>query len=180
MKTTFTYGLGMAIAGALLNFAFYFLGYHDTIEKFAVAQKAGIFVGLAIVIVGLILAIRARRSETPADEDFGYGRALGAGALTSLWSAVFGTLFNLLYATVINTGMRDLIVESQLDAMAKKGMSSAQIDQAEPMIRTMTSPVIQSAFGLVIGFLFAFILSLIIAAFLRRPAADEVPPPIAA
>src|SRR5690606_32135642 len=102
MKTTFIYGLGMAIAGAVPNFALYFLGFHDSPEKLQSAQTVGMVGGLLITIVGLVMVIRARRAETPADEAFGYGRALGAGTLTSLWGSLFGNIFNVLYLTVIN------------------------------------------------------------------------------
>ena len=177
MKTTFIHGIGIAIAGAILTFALYFLGFHDSVEKLGTAQTIGMVGGFAISIGGLTLAIRARRDETPADEPFGYGRALGAGTLTTLWSAIFGTLFHVLYTAVINPGMQDIIVENELNKLEAQGMTAAQIESAEGMIQMMTGPVIQSVFALIFGFLFGFIISLVVSIFLRREAVDSIPPP---
>jgi hypothetical protein len=183
MKTTLLYGLGMAIAGILLTFALYLTGFHSSVEKFTTGQTIGSIGGTIIMIAGLILAVRARRAETPVDEEFSYGRSLGAGTLTSLWSSLFGVLFNLVYSTVINPGMNELIIETQSAKMAEAGMSADQIEAAEAGIRMMTHPAIQAAVGFIFIFLFSFVISLIVAAFVRRKAVEdfsaEVPPPIA-
>ncbi|WP_221032333.1 DUF4199 domain-containing protein [Actomonas aquatica] len=185
MKTTFLYGLGMAIAGAVLNLGLFFGGYHDSVDKLTTSQIIGGVGGGIITIVGLILAIRARRAETPADEAFGYGRALGAGTLTSLWGALFGNVFNVLYMTVINPNMQEIVVESQMAAMEAQGAGADQMEAAEGMIRMMTNPALQFVFGLIGAFLFSFVISLIIAAFIRREATEDfaddgmgAPPPL--
>lgn len=179
MKTSFIHGLGMAIAGFVLALVMFFLGFHDSPDKLGVAQTVGLVGGLAITLGGLILAIRARRAETPADEPFGYGRALGTGTLTGLFSSAFGAISTVLYATVINPGFQEVVIETQIAKMEEQGMGAAQIEQAEGMIRMMSGPAAQGVFGFIGGFVFSFIFALIIAAFLKRPAADPTPPPIA-
>jgi hypothetical protein len=173
MKTTFIYGLGMAIAGTLLNFMFYFLGFHETIEKIGTAQSIGIVGGIIITIGGLILAIKARRSETPAEESFGYGRALGSGVLTALWASLFGTISNVVYMSVINPDIQDLIVQGEIAKLEASSMSAEQIDQAEGMIKMMTSPAASGIMGFLGAFVISVILCLIIATFLKRPATDN-------
>jgi hypothetical protein len=49
-------------------------------------------------------------------------------------------------------------------------MSSAQIERAEGMMRKMMSPVAQAIFGLIIAVVTGTVISLITAAFLKRPA----------
>ncbi len=178
MKTTFIYGLGMAIAGAVLNFAFYFAGMHDSAETLGSAQRYGMIIGLLITLVGLVMAIRARRSETPLDEDFGYGRALWAGTLTSFWGALFGNVFNILYVTAINPGITDVAHDMQVAAWEEAGMTADQIAGAEKMMEMFTNPAIQFVMGLIMAFIFSFIFSLIIAIFVRRSAEEsfEAPP----
>jgi hypothetical protein len=175
MKTTFIYGLSMAIAGTLMNFAFYFLGFHDSPEKIGTGQMIGLLGGMVITIGGLVLAVKARRSEIPDQEDFGYGRALGAGVLTSLWASIFGSISNFVYMGFINPGMQEVIVESEIAKLEAKGVSMEQIDQAEGMIRMMTSPAASGIMGFIGAFIISVIISLIIAAILKRPAQDSVP-----
>jgi len=177
MKTSLTYGFAMALAGILLALVLFFLGYHSDAEKLQSAQWVGLVGGLAIGIACLTLGIQARRAEVPAHEAFSYGRALGAGTLIALFGALFGTVFNVLYMVFINPDFREVIVEAQIRQMETRGVPSAQIEQAEGMIRAMTSPALQSVFGFVSGFATAFVLALVIAAFLKRPATQPPPTP---
>lgn len=170
MNTTLMYGLATAIANSLLNFALYFLGYHETPEKLATAQIIGGCAGLVISIVGIALGCRARRAETPAVEAFGYGRSFLACFLVSLWAVIFGTIFQVLYIAVINPGFRDVVVQAELAKAEARGASAAQLEQAEGMIRMMTGPVAQGIVGFLFGLVVCTLLSLIIAAFIRRPA----------
>ncbi len=172
MKTTFFYGLIMALCGILLNYGLYFLGFHDSAEKLRVAQIIGGCGGLVATIVCIVLGCRARRAETPATEAFGYGRSLLTGFLISLWGVIFGTISQVLYISVVNPGFRDIVTQSELAKLEAKGLSGAQLEQAEGMVRMMTGPVAQGIFGFIGGLLICTILCLIIAAFIRRPAVE--------
>jgi hypothetical protein len=178
MKIYLNHGLGMAIASTLLAFVLYFLGYHNDVEKTETAQRVAMIAGIAIAIVGLTLAIKARRATVPTHEPFGYGKALGAGTLTAVFSSLFGSILNVLYVVVVNPDMIDVIVDSQIAKMESQGIPDAQIQAAEGMIRMMSGPVAQGIFGLLGGFFFTFIIALIVAAFLKRPA-TTTPPPLA-
>lgn len=175
MKTTFIYGLSMAIAGTLLNFMIYFLGFHDSPEKIGTAQTIGLIAGLVITVGGLVLAVKARRAETPEGDNFGYGSALGAGVLTALWASLFGSISNVIYMAKINPGMQEMIIEGEITKLEEKGLSLEQIEQAEGMIRMMTSPAASGIAGFLMAFVVSVIISLIIAAILKRPAQDSVP-----
>jgi len=174
MNTTFMYGLTMAIANSLLNYALYFLGFHDSVEKLGTAQIVGGCGGLAITVVVLVLGCRARRAETPATKPFGYGQSFLSCFLISVWGVILGTISQVLYITLVNPGFRDVITQSELAKAEARGLSAAQLEQAEGMIRMMTGPVVQSIFQLVFGLVICVLLSLIIAAFIKRPAADAV------
>jgi len=175
MKTTLFYGFAMAIVGTLLAYSLFFLGYHDSVEKLGTSQTISMIVGILNGITCITLGIRARREEVPASEPFGYGRALGTGTLIALWGSIFGTISHVLYMAVINPGFQDVVVQGELAKLEARGMSSAQIEQAEGMIRMMTGTVVQGIAALIFGFLFAFVFALIIAAFTRRPAPPATP-----
>ena len=170
MKTTFFYGVIMAIASILLNYAMYFLGFHDSVAKFATGQMIAGIAGMVIGIVCLVLSVRARRAETPTTEGFGYGRSLIASFMTALWSTILTIISWVLYLTVVNPGVRDIMVQSELAKLEAKGLSSTQIEQAEGMIRMMMGPVPQALIGFCVGLVIWTLISLIIAAFIRRPA----------
>jgi hypothetical protein len=174
MKTFLTYGFYTSLASALLIFALYFLGLHDSAEKLGTAQTIQTVGGLIIGVGCLVLGTKARRAEIPAAENFGYGSALGAGVMITLFAMIFGTGFNLLYTTVINPGYTEVILEAQVAKFEATGMSADAAERATAMVRKMMHPAVQSAIGFVMGLFFGTLVSLVTAAFLKRPATEEV------
>jgi hypothetical protein len=59
---------------------------------------------------------------------------------------------------------------------AQAGMNSTQMEPAEHFARMMMGPVVTAILTPVMAVIFGLILSLIIAAFLKRPAPAAVPP----
>jgi hypothetical protein len=174
MKTSVTYGFYMSLASALLVFALYFMGFHSEASKLGTAQTIQTVCGLAIGITFVVFGTKARRAELPATEDFGYGRALGAGVMITLFAAIFGVVFNYLYSAIINPNFVEVMVQAQTLKFEEKGMSGEQIDRAVGLMRGMMKPGIQAAFGFIFGLFFGTLISLVTAAFLKRPATDEV------
>lgn len=175
MKHYLTYGLYLALAGALLNLVFFFLGYHSDVAKFHTAQWVGGIGMLAIGIVLTAVGIKARRADVPPSESFGYGSALGAGVMITLFANLFAAIFNFSYIKFINPGFTDVMMQLQAEKMEAKGMSSAQIEQAQHFMRAMMGPVGYSITGFITGIVFGVIISLVVAAFLRRAASEEPP-----
>lgn len=181
MKTYLVYGLAWAIAGSVLAIVLYLLGFHADPDKLVPAQIIGGLGGLVIAITCISLGTKARRAETPATEEFGYGRALGAGVMVALFGALFGSITSYAYAKFINPDFIDVIVQAQVQKLEEKNMSAEKIEAAEKMIRSMSSPGVQAVFGFFGGVLFGTLISLVTAAILKRPAAPEAfatPPPI--
>lgn len=176
MKTPLTYGFLMAIAAAVLAISLYLLGYHSDASKFGTGQMLGMVGGLAIGITCITLGVKARRAEVPASEPFGYGRALGAGVLIALFASLFGIVTNFAYVNFINPGISDIIVQAEIAKLEAKGLGGAQLEGAEKMIRAMTGPVAYAAMGFLGGFFFGTLISLVAAAFLKRPATADGPP----
>ncbi len=182
MKTYLTYGVAMAIAGAVLNVVLYLVGLHSDPAKLTIAQIVGGVGGLGICITCLTLGIKARRAEIPATEEFGYGRALGSGVMIALFASLLGIVTTFVYAKFINPDFVDVLVQAQNQKFEAKGMSSTQIESAEKVVRMMSGPAVQAVFSFFGGMVFGTIISLVAAAFLKRPAAPEIPaspPPLA-
>jgi hypothetical protein len=175
MKTYLVYGFVMALGGALLSLVLHLLGYHSDASKLGAAQWIGLVVGLTISVTCIVLGVKARRAEISPAEEFGYGRAFGAGLMIVLFSALFGIVTNYIYFQVINPNFTDLAVQAQIEKMEARGMSGAQLEGAESMIRKMMSPAIQAVFGFVMAIFMGTIISLIVAAFVKRSASDQPP-----
>ena len=175
MKTCSLFGFISALGGAFLTLILFFLGFHSDPAKLGMAGWVGGLVGLVIVILCVVLGVKARRSEIPETEAFGYGRAFGAGFLISLVASVLNGFFGFLYWKFINPGIADIVVQSQLAKLEASGVSGDRLDKAEAMTRAMASPIPQAVVALIGGLVVGIIISLIVAAVLKR--AEPASPP---
>ncbi len=179
MKTSLTYGLLMAVAGAVLAISLYLLGFHSDAAKLGTAQILGTIGAIVIGSICITLGMKARRAEIPANESFGYGRALGTGVMIALFASLCGIVTTFAYAKFVNPGFSEIVVQAEIAKLEAKGLSGAQIEGAEKMIRVMTGPVAQTAGGFIGGIMFGTLISLVVAAVLKRAAAESAPPVMA-
>lgn len=177
MKTCALYGFIIALADSLLVLVLFFLGFHSDPAKLIAAGLIGTIGALAIGVGVTALGVKARRSEIPETQGFGYGSALWAGVQISAVACVLASIFDYAYNAFINPGLADIIVQAQMDKLQSKGLSADQSDKVEKMYRFMQTPGIHAISALIGGFMFAFIISLIVAAFLKRPEPSEAAPP---
>lgn len=176
MKTCALYGFIISLASAFMTLILFFAGLHSDPAKMGLANGIGMAGGLVIGIGGTVLGVSARRAEYPANEDFTYGRALGAGVLISVFTNILSAIFGYVYGAFINPGFRDVVVQAQVDKMQAAGVPSAQIEQVEKVTRFFASPGIGASMQLLMGLIFGVIFSLLIAIFLKRQASPAVPP----
>lgn len=164
MKIPFTYGAALAVASMGLTLVQYFLGMHDDVSKVGTGQKTIIFASVLITIAFLTLAMRATRAKA-TDGTLSYGRAIGTGALTMLFSGFFSALFVLLYGMVINPQYHELLY---LNAMRE--LPAGQEERAEGMVRFFTGPIFLALMVFVFSIIFGVIASLVIALFVKKEA----------
>src|ERR1019366_4642334 len=103
MKTHLTYGSAMAGAGFVLVLVLYILGFHSDAAKISPAQWIQGVLGFGIGIACIVLGTKARRANVPAEDDFGYGSALGAGVMITLFAALLGLVTNFVYRSEEHT-----------------------------------------------------------------------------
>jgi ABC-type transport system involved in multi-copper enzyme maturation permease subunit len=169
MSTKFLYALTLTICGAVFNLLMYFTGLQT--EKLAVGQYVQWF-GFVIMFVVLFLGIKAVRDEAP-EKGLSYGRGLGSGVLISLYSGLMSSVYSFIHFKFVNTEFADYQIAFIRPKWEAAGLAEAQMDQAEKMTRAMMGPVAQAIMTPIIVVLFGLIMSLIIAAILKRPAPDE-------
>lgn len=122
------------------------------------------YLGFAILIIGLVLAIQDYRQQNGGFMTFGQG--LGVGALTSAVTGVISAIWQFIYGKLFPEATRE-VLQRQYDKAVDEGrMTVEQADQAIEMTNSMSGLLPVFA---VIGTLFiGFIISLIISAILKK------------
>jgi uncharacterized protein YybS (DUF2232 family) len=171
MSTKFTYALILTVCGAVFNLLMYFMGFQT--EKAASGQYIQ-WLGFVLMFVILWLGIKAVRDEAP-QKGMSYGRAVGTGTLIALYSGLMSSIYSFIHFKFVNPEFADYQMAMIRPKWEAAGMAEAQMDQMEKFTRMMMGPVAQAALTPLFVVIFGLIFSLIIAAFLKRPAADAPP-----
>jgi Protein of unknown function (DUF4199) len=175
MKTYLTYGFAIALGNALLTLIFYLLGFHSDPDKIQMAGFLAMPVVLAVGVTATILGMRAQRKATPSTEEFSYGRAFATGFMIALFAALFGAIFQYVYLAFINPDFAEIVQQAQAARLEAKGLSSEQIDRMQHFARMFMKPAVQAILGIIGGVIWGTVISLIIAAFVKRPASTPAP-----
>ena len=127
-----------------------------------------IYVFLALGLVAGMLEYRTANGGY-----LGYGEGIGLGALLSAVAGLLSSAFSVFYTTIIDPNFQERLFEQMRDKLEEDGnMSDDQIDQMIEMSQKFQSPGLQFVFGLFFLILIGVILSLLIAAFIRRNKAN--------
>ena len=169
MSTKFTYALVMSVTSAVFSLAMFFLGFQT--DRIASGQYFQWF-GFVIVIVVLWLGIRAVRAESPG-QYFSYGQGVGSGVMISLYAGLMTAVYNFIHFKFINPDFADYVVDLNRAKWIARGMTDAQMEAAESMTRRMMGPGAQLITTPIFLLLLGLVLSLIIAAILKRPDPEE-------
>jgi hypothetical protein len=175
MKTYLTFGLFLALAGSLINFVIFFLGYHNDIDRMQAGQYIGGAASFVVTIALVALGIRATR-EASADRSLSYGRGVLAGLMIGVFSGLFGAVLVYVYGRIINPEYHDLLYELQIDKMAEKGMPASNIESAEGVLRFFSGPLFTAAMTVLFSPVVTIVIALIAAIFLKRAPAAAQPP----
>ncbi|QEC53401.1 uncharacterized protein DUF4199 [Anseongella ginsenosidimutans] len=155
VKIALKWGL---IAGAvmiLLSLISYYAG---------MMQNAAIqWLSYILLALGIFFGVRHHR-----DKELGgyisFGRGLGTGVLISLFAGILLSAFILLFYGVIDPGALEELKRLQEEGMYEKGMSDEQIDMSLKFV----NPGFMAMVTLPMMTFFGFIISLVIAAILKR------------
>lgn len=169
MKTCSLYGFISALAGAFVTLILYFLGFHSDISKLTAASWIGGLLGLAVTVVCLVLGVRARRDETPKDAEFGYGKAMWAGTLITFVASILSSVFTWTYYAFINPGFAEILLQDKQAKLEASGVSGDRLEKIESINRFFMSPVPMAVTALIMFVIIGVIISLIVAAVVKRP-----------
>lgn len=169
MGTKFIYALTLTITGAVLNLLLYFTGYQT--EKLAVGQHLQ-WLGFVITIAILHLGIKAVREESPG-KYMSYGKGVGTGVLISLYSGLMSSVYTFIHFKFVNTEFVDYNMELIRAKWEQAGLGAAQMEKAEGITRMFMGPVSMAIMTPIMAVIFGLIISLILAAILKRPAPPD-------
>lgn len=159
----------MAIGQIVLTLVGFFLGFQtDKINQ-------GTWFGLLPLIYAIVinwLAIKAVREEDPG-KYLTYGKGVSTGFMIALYSGLIGSVYAYIHFTFINPNFTDYLIEASRVKWAAANMSDSQMDGAEKGVRMFTKPAVQAVVGFIMTIVAGLIISLIIAAFLKRNPPEE-------
>ncbi|MEY4540444.1 MAG: hypothetical protein RLZZ306_2201, partial [Bacteroidota bacterium] len=141
------FGIGIMVAGQLGNKA---LGY-----------LAFVFVG-----VGIYLAVNDFKKENQGF--ITYGQGLGLGTMKSAIVGLLASTSSFLYTKFIDPSIPDQTLKLIVQDLEKKGTPDEQIDQMTEMMKMGLQPGVLFVSGIFMYFFIGFVLSLIIAAILKK------------
>jgi len=118
------------------------------------------------MIVAIVMAMKDFREQNKGF--MSYGEGLGLGTLLAAVLGFLGSMFSVFYTKFIDPNLMANAMNKAREDLEAKGMDDAQIDQAMELSQNMMSPGILFAMGVFMYILTGFILSLIIAAILRK------------
>ncbi|CAG5070028.1 hypothetical protein DYBT9623_02768 [Dyadobacter sp. CECT 9623] len=119
-----------------------------------------------LMIVAIVLAMKNFREQNKGFMSYGEGLAVG-----SLASAIMGLLssaFTMFYIQFIDNTLLTQGMDQVREDMERRGMDDSQIDQAMELSQKFMSPGVVFIMGVLGYLLTGFIISLIVAAVIRR------------
>jgi hypothetical protein len=122
--------------------------------------------GYVIIIGAIYLAMKEFRTQN--NGFMSYGEGLGLGTLTAAISAFITITFDLVYKKFIDTTINQQIQDVTRANFEAKGMDDAQIDGVIEMMDKMSSPGIVFFTGILVTIVTGFIISLIVAAIMKK------------
>ena len=122
---------------------------------------------LLVEIVILFFLIKSYR-DNHMHGTISYGQALGAGVIIFLYATIITSIFSYLLNTVIDPDLMQKGLAAQEQVLLDRGLTQEQVDQALKVAGKMMKPAISIPIGLIVNMFFGLILSLIVAAFVRK------------
>ncbi|WP_181309063.1 DUF4199 domain-containing protein [Rufibacter sp. XAAS-G3-1] len=152
------YGIMTGFASIIFSLVLYLTGLHT--------NKMVSYLGMIIPIVGIVMAYNYFKKEN--NGFMSYGQGLGTGTILSAVSGVLSGIFTYIYLKFVDANIIQQIRNASIEEMESKGMSDEQIEQATSMTEKFTSPEMMLVMGFIGAIILGFILSLVIAAIMKR------------
>lgn len=159
------YGIILGVIGILSHLTFYATG-----NLITMGWANGV-VGFIALIVIIVLGIK--KFKTGNGGYLSFGQAVKIGLLISLLSAVISIIYSQIFVNFIEPDFMNQMLEVQRTAWEDAQMTQEQMESAEGMFETFSSPLITSLFSIVGAAFFGFVISAIAGAVMKRSQEDQ-------
>ncbi|MCE6988301.1 DUF4199 domain-containing protein [Dyadobacter sp. CY323] len=141
---------------------------YSTIINVAGLSQNKILSSLSFVfmVVAIVLAMKDFRQQNKGF--MSYGEGLGLGSLLSAIMGLLSSAFTMFYIQFIDNTLLSSGMDQVREDMERRGMDDSQIDQAMELSQKFMSPGVVFVMGVLGYLIMGFIVSLIIAAIIRR------------
>jgi hypothetical protein len=163
-KTAMIYGLYLSLALVLFSVILYATGL--------ILNQNLSYVSLVLTVAGIILCQIAYRNKE-LNGSISYGQAVGFGVAIMLFAGIVTALYTLILYSFVDPGLIDQMKTMQEQALAQKGMSEDQIEQAMTIGSKMMTPGWMSIMGLFGSVFSGLIVSLITSIFVKKQANED-------
>jgi zinc transporter ZupT len=178
MKPYLVYGTFITIGNIVVTLVVYLAGLHSDPTKIPIADLITLLTGLALGISFMIAGVRSKQNLTPPTDEFTFGMALGVSIVVSLFATIFTSIFQFIYQSFINPGYAEVLFQFATSKRQFQAAPADKIEAAEQFIRFMYKPAVLCTITAILSIVINVIISLIIAAFMRRKAVVEpISPP---
>ncbi|MGI4761764.1 MAG: DUF4199 domain-containing protein [Janthinobacterium lividum] len=153
------YGLLTGLVSVIISFGIYAL----ELDQNPVAR----FATMAVLVVGIILAMRNFKVQNGGF--MSYGQGLGVGVTVASIVGLLSTAFVYVYTTFVDPELMTRVMDRARADMEAKGMPDAQIDQAMAFSAKFTTGPVMLIFTLLGSIIIGLLISLLVAAFVKNP-----------
>lgn len=124
------------------------------------------YLGFVILIAGMVLAMRDFRTSNAGY--MSYGQGLGIGTMVSGIVGLLSSAFSVLYMKFIDPNVMQQAVDTARENLEKQGLDDSQIEAGMEMSQKFMTPGMMFMMGTLSYIIIGFIISLIVAAIMRR------------
>lgn len=141
----------------------------SSLAMFMSHQTGNQWYSVLLLIATVIFLVMAMKEFRHANNGYmTYGQGVGIGALMSAVGGFLGSAFNTFYMTLIDPNLQQEAIEQAREKMEEQGMNDDQIERALEMSQKFQTPGFTFVAGILATIVLGVLLSLIVAAFLRR------------
>ncbi len=168
MKTALKYGFIYAGLSILVSLLLYVTGLNRTGNNWIPS-----LLGLAVPVICIILAVKELKSESEGGY-IKFAEVFKKGLLICLIGGVLNSAYSMIYLEYIDPTYMDYIMEQQVQKMQENGLSEEQIEKMLQSSQAWQSPFAMFTFSLLGSLFSGAIISLIMAAILKKPNPEEI------
>ncbi|CAI8392385.1 MAG: Uncharacterised protein [Flavobacterium sp. SCGC AAA160-P02] len=158
------YGVYLAVSSILINLVFYATGTLLTLT-----WALGL-IGILLMVVVLVMGIKKYREINGGLLSWGQAVKIGLGI--TMVSAIIAVIWSLVF-NYIDPTIKEQAMELQRQTWENANMTTEQIEAAEEMTKSLSSPAIESAIQIIASAFFGFIISAIGGAVMKKSEGDE-------